>query len=441
MKKLLILFLMLIFTSGVNAKSIKGELNSLISNSDIPKSSVSVSIKNLNTGKTIYEHNEKILMHPASVQKILTLPAIMETLGDDYEFTTSIFSRGNDGYLIKLGADPYFSYSDLKGLVREIDTKTIKQIYIDDSIIENKDWGEGWQWDDNLNILMPKFNSYNMDKNLLKITVVPQNGQTMIINASKYPIAFFNDVSIGDINNVKVSRDSSISSDALTISGTVCKPCTIIIPSNNLKRYFNVKLTQALEDRNIYLKNSNIVTKQNSSDNLITSVKHPIERGEYDILKNSNNMVIETASKLAAQKAFQETGTDINAIKLFNSYFEKLGLDYSEIKIVDASGVSKNNLVNTDFVTEYLVKSKDNITLEKMAKPSEGTLSERLIPIKENLKAKTGTLSDISSIAGYLTSKTGKKYAFCIIINDPKTTNSEKKNLEDYILRELYLEG
>ena len=59
--------------------------------------------------------------------------------------------------------------------------------------------------------------------------------------------------------------------------------------------------------------------------------------------------------------------------------------------------------------------------------------------IKDNLKAKTGTLSDLSSIAGYLTTKSGKKISFCIIINDIKLSDSDKKMLEDFILREAYL--
>ena len=74
-----------------------------------------------------------------------------------------------------------------------------------------------------------------------------------------------------------------------------------------------------------------------------------------------------------------------------------------------------------------------------MAYPGVGPLSNRMIPLQNSLKAKTGTLADISAIAGYLTSKKGKQYAFCIMINDPKSTSSDKKNLEDYIIREMYL--
>jgi D-alanyl-D-alanine carboxypeptidase len=54
------------------------------------------------------------------------------------------------------------------------------------------------------------------------------------------------------------------------------------------------------------------------------------------------------------------------------------------------------------------------------------------------LHAKTGTLSDTSSIAGYIDSKSGNTYAFCIMISDPKSKAADKKMLEEYLIREVY---
>ena len=150
-------------------------------------------------------------------------------------------------------------------------------------------------------------------------------------------------------------------------------------------------------------------------------------------------MAIESIAKIAAGKYYKKQGTDSDAINLFNKFYEQYGLNKSRIKIVDASGVSKNNLTDADFITEYLVKNQSEKVMDSLAQPGVGTLTERMLPLKNNLKAKTGTLSDISSIAGYLTARNGNKYAFCIIINDPASSNTSKKNLENYILRELYM--
>jgi D-alanyl-D-alanine carboxypeptidase/D-alanyl-D-alanine-endopeptidase (penicillin-binding protein 4) len=382
-------------------------------------------------------------MHPASIQKILTLPAAIDVLSKDYEFTTSLYKRGAKEYVVKLGADPYLTHDDLSELASKIDREKVEKIYIDDFIIEQKSWGEGWQWDDDLNTSMPRFNSYNLDGNLIKLTVMPSdNGmQALIINPSKYPIVFLNNVTSGDKNELLISRDNSISENALMLSGTVNTPVVSYIPISNLKRYFGFKFTRALEDNKIYLKQPRTVAKLSANDKLVSEIQHPISNAIKDILLNSNNMVMETVMKIASAKAYNQIGSDILGTKLFDEFCAKNNIDNSKVRLVDASGVSKNNLVYADFVTEYLVKLKDNEVLENMAKAGEGTLSNRMLPIGDNLRAKTGTLSDISSIAGYLTTKSGKNYAFCIMINDPKTSSSDKKSLEDYLIRELYIRG
>ena len=440
MKKILTLFLVFLLALTVEAKAPKRDFSTVINESGIDKHSIAISIKDLNSGKPVYELNEKILMHPASVQKLLTLIPAMEILGDDYEFTTSVYSRGEGEYVIKLGADPYLQSSDLKKLVKKMDLET-KKVYIDDSIIEKKDWGEGWQWDDDMNVLMPRFNSYNIDRNLLRITVMPtdKGQQPSIINPSKYPLVFFNHVVTGDKNAVSVSRDNSVSNNTLLLEGTVNKPVVLTIPINNLKRYFDIRLKNTLADSKIYLRQNFITDKLKDTDQELGKVTHPISKAVDDILKNSDNMVSETVAKLAGGKAYNDRGTDIYGIRLFEDYCKKIGLDCSKIRITDASGVSKNNLISADFISEYLIKNKDNKVLESLPSPGEGTLTHRMLPIKDNLKAKTGTHSDSSSLAGFLTTKNGNKYAFCIMINDTTSTISDMKTLEDYLIREAYL--
>lgn len=123
--------------TGAYAKS-SGNFSSVINDSGLEKNSIAISIKKLDTGKPVYELNEKILMHPASVQKLLTLPAAIDVLGEDYEFTTSVYKRSDDSFVIKLGADPYLTSKDLKSLVNNISVETTRKVFIDDSILEKK---------------------------------------------------------------------------------------------------------------------------------------------------------------------------------------------------------------------------------------------------------------------------------------------------------------
>ena len=119
MKKLFAAILVLFMALSAQARGIKSEkanFSSVINDSGIEKNSIAISIKDLNTGKPVYELNEKILMHPASVQKVLTLIPAVDTLGEDYEFTTTVYKRSDNSYVVKLGADPYLTTSDLKNL-------------------------------------------------------------------------------------------------------------------------------------------------------------------------------------------------------------------------------------------------------------------------------------------------------------------------------------
>lgn len=442
MKKLLIsIFIMMLFILCADAKNIKTDFSSVLKESGVDTESIAISIKAASSAKPVYALNDKILITPASVQKVLTAPVIAETLGEDYKFSTEIYSRGKDTYLLKLSADPYLTSKDLKQLIDRVGIDAQK-LYIDDSILDSKTWGEGWQWDDDMNILMPRFGAYNLDKNLIKLTIMPpQDSETAtIINPSKYPLVFFNNIKKGDKTNLDIHRDSAISENTLVLSGTVARPTTVYIPVNNIKRYFELQTKIALENKKIYLKTQFTPDKVKNTDKLEYTVTHDINRAISDMLKNSNNMVAETVFKLAGGKYCDlETGTDSSGIKMFNDYCIKHKIDNSRIRITDGSGVSKNNLVSTNFVTDFLIENKDNSIMQNLPTPGEGTLTHRMLPLKDNLRAKTGTHCDVSSIAGYLTSRSGKKYVFCIINNDMKLSTSDKKALEDYIIREAYL--
>lgn len=437
----LLFLIMLLSTTTSYAQKTKTDFTSVIKDSGVDTDCISISIKNVQTGKVLYKLNDKILMNPASVQKILTTPAIYETLGEDYKFSTKLYQKKSGAYLLKLGADPYLTTSDIRNFVKYI-SKGTEKMYIDSKILDNRTWGEGWQWDDDLNPSMVRFGSYNLDKNLIKLTIMPaEKGQiATIINPSKYPIVFFNNIITSDKNDIKINRDNSISSNTLILSGTVARPTCITIPVNDLKKYFEVQLALALQNKNIYLKEPLTEGALEPFDKPEFEITHDILIAFEDVLKNSNNMVSETLFKLAGAKYCQiATGTDYAGIKMFNDFCVKNKIDNSRIRMVDSSGVSKNNLVYTDFVTDFLIANKDNKVMTYLPTSGEGTLALRLLPLKNNIKAKTGTLSDISSIAGYLTTKNGKKCVFCIITNDMKLSSAEKKNLEDYIIREAYL--
>ena len=94
-------------------------------------------------------------------------------------------------------------------------------------------------------------------------------------------------------------------------------------------------------------------------------------------------------------------------------------------------------------MTECLVKLSNRYDIEVIEQciptPGEGTLKNRMLYFKDNMRAKTGTLSDTSAITGYITTRRGKVYVFSIMIHDAKTSEADKKNIEEQILRQVYM--
>lgn len=433
---------------SAQAKPFENPIASAIKKSDLSKSAlISVSFKDISTGKKSFELNSKAPMTPASIQKIITLLPSLNTLGKDYEFKTQLYKNKDNNLYLKLGADPYLTSKNLRDMIKYLASYKIystKAFYIDDSILDSNEWGEGWQWDDDLNSCTPKFGSYNLDNNLIAININPTTigAPAEIATEVFYPTAFMNNIITGDKTDIKLDRKNYISPDVINANGTISHDTTISIPINYPRRYFILRLEDILRKQKVAYYGDYNRLKLPKNTYIISETKHPLSVAVTDILKNSNNMVAETVFKVAGGKYTNETGSTEASMEMLNDYYKKLGIKTDSIKLVDASGVSKNNLITTDFMTEVLLKTAQNKDTKdflcNLAIPGEGTLKDRMLYFNGNLHAKSGTLTNISSLAGYFKVKSGKTYAFCIIINDPKSKTSDKKTFEEYVLREAY---
>lgn len=430
--------------------SLNGKIEHVIGASGVNSSAVTVSVKDVKTGEAVVRIRPKQPMIPASTQKMLTYPAIKETLGADYKFTTALYKTKDGDIFLKLSADPYLTSADLKTLIKGLGEKnllTCREFYIDDKIIDSEEWGEGWQWDNDLNPLMPRYSVYNIDNNLLTVVIRPtiKGSQADVRLTEFYPVTFMNLVLTGDCDDVKMSRKNNISPDVLTLEGTVKRQVTKTFPVNNPKRYFMMRLDEHIKDQKFDYYGtfpSKAFVKDNGTV-LIKEVSHSLEHAGADILKNSSNYAAETVYKIAGGRYKNSIGTVESANEMFMDFCVRNGLDTSDIRVVDGSGVSKNNIMTSDFVTNFLVneakKPEFQAYYETMAKPAEGTLKNRMLYFNDNLRAKTGSLSDVSAIAGYLTTQKGNMVAFDIMINNHKFSNKKKKILEEEILRTIFV--
>ncbi len=440
---------LLVILAGLAVKAGPADINSAISDSEIHKDAISVSVKDVTSGNLLYELHSNKPMPPASTQKVITASVSTDTLGEDFEFTTSLYKTTNNELQLKLSGDPNLTKGDLSKLLKTAKSKNIvspKAFYIDDFVMDSIEWGEGWQWDDDLNPLMPKFSSYNLDKNLLTVTIDPgvsKGAPGQIKMNTFYPVTFMNLTTTGAETNIKLAKSNQISPDMITVNGEVSSRISYKFPVNSPKRYFFIKLEEAISSAKIEFYDG-FRQRKTPADNiyLVDEIKHPITPVLLDIFKNSNNMAAETVFKVAGGKFVNNTGALKNSLKMFDEYCRKNGLKNENIKIVDGSGVSKNNLMTADFMTDFLLLQAKREDFENYMKlfptAGEGTLQNRMLYFKDTLYAKTGTLTDISAICGYIKTRNGNIVAFDIMINDPKSSSSAKKTTEEQIIRAIY---
>lgn len=447
MQKLITLIITFAFTITAGFAE---SLNKAISGLGINKSAISVSLKNIKNGETVFSLNDRVPRLPASTLKLITSSAAYDELGEDFVYVTSMYKSTNNDIYIKLSGDPMLTKGNLETLLDTANSKKIvpKGFYIDDSAFDTVEWGDGWQWDDELNPLMQKFSVYNINNNLAKVEIVPQANGTAAKIAIKpfYPFSFINLITTNykTDTNISIRKDDTIAPNMLKAEGTVAKKTDINIPVFNPKMNFKMRLEDAINSTKFeYYEQIKTAKLPTENIYLVDKIEHKLSDILPKIIKSSSNLYAETVFKTAGAKYADSQGSIENSLAMLDNYIEKIGLNADDIKVVDGSGVSKNNLMTTKFMTEFLYYISGEENFENfesfLTAPGEGTLKNRMLYFKEALRAKTGTLSDASAIAGYLTTKRGNTFAFDIMINDAKTTSADKKNIEEQILRNIYL--
>lgn len=452
LKLLLTCFVLSLFIMPSFAKNLvikENKFDSLIKASTFNKTStIAVSIKEVNSGNVEYEYNQDKLLNPASTLKMFSTPVAIDALGNDYCFKTQLYIDKNNNLYIKLGADPLLTSLELKHLIRNLkiqNRKTLNNIYIDDSIIDNIDWGTGWMWDDETNPFMPKFSAYNLDENIFKISVSKDDSgsSSKIVVQGIYPIAVMNNVGVSNISNVVVNRYPWQSPDIIDLKGTINTPLVVSVPISNMRRYFLYRLSEYLTTDNIKYKSENIISCSVPKDaKLIAEVSHSMTAVVPLILKNSNNRASETLNKVAAAKITSATGTNDAIVKMINNFYNKNNISTEKIILADASGASRNDLISVNWMTCALNKiyalPSFAFIQDNMAQPGDGTLSNRLFDLRGNVWLKTGSISNVSGITGYVKAKNNKTYSVAILTQSFKQPQSEIKQLEDSIIKLVY---
>ena len=432
--------------SNVYLKSFHKKINKILSDPFFTSSQIGIDVFDLKTNRTLYHKNEKVLFRPASNLKILTTTAGLLFLGPDYEFTTKLYHTGQikngtlygDLYIVG-GFDPVFSTDDLDTLLIGLEQTGVKKIagniYADVSAKDSLFWGSGWMWDDDPSGDAPYLSALNINENVVKVAYSPSQvgfpvKVSLIPESNYYSFKNFAVTSIVDSPKIKIDRDWLDRKNNIIISGNLnyaAEPDTEEINIYDPAKYFLSLFKQKLEEKNIAFTGLEDILTLPANANLIGLYKHSYSDILNPLNKNSDNLDAEMTLYALSEKYFGKPASAENGIKMIDSLITLTGFDPEDYRIVDGSGVSHYNLISAELilgVLKYLYYEHPELfELFYNSLPvagNDGTLDDRMVntAAQNNLRGKTGTISGVSCLSGYVKARNGHDIAFSIMVQN-----------------------
>lgn len=475
--KILSLFLIILFY-GLNLTIAQGTIENtvqkFIKDPFHKNASVSFKLVDLSTKKTIYSYDSERTLPTASTTKLFSTATALEFLGPNYRAKTRIYTDGtidsngvlNGNIWIRGGGDPslgskYFfeeehQYDFLENWVKELEKVGIKTIS-GNIIADASEFGyngapDGWNWVDMGNYYGAGPSGLTVGDNLIQLhlkTGVKVNQPTTLIKITPFvpELVFQNYVlTSGKRGDNSYIYGAPYSNDRF-ITGSLPINRTDFIVKGSLpdpEKQVAYLFSEALKKSSIELlgqyKNvRKMHLSQNDYKDRLLIFTH---RGEklIDIIQKTNFKSVNLfAEHLICLIAYEKTGdgSSKKGLEIVENYWKnKLGI--TSIHLTDGSGLSRMNAISATHFTSLLYymshsKYKEEFFNSLPVAGESGTLKSicRGQAGQGRVSAKSGTMRRIKSYAGYIHSKSGKKYTFAITINNPQgSMRNVRKKME-----------
>ena len=366
--------------------SVKDRIERLLDSELIKTSQAGIMAYDLTSDSLLFAYNERQTLRPASTMKLLTAITALDHLGGDYQFSTWLKYRGEitdtpeearlllGDLIVKGGMDPKFGSDDMRAFVETLQKMRIDTIY--GSVIADRSFkdtlllGEGWCWDDKNPVLSP-----------------------LLWNKKDLFLERFQE---------------QMAAAGIVVSDSI--PMTLLTKS----------------DRPTFT-------------TLLCTRHHTIEQVFVKMMKESDNLFAEAVFYNISANAMRPATARLSKKKMEET-IRRAGITHSNYRIADGSGLSLYNYQSAEMQVALLKYAYRNSNIFESLYPSlpiagiDGTLKKRMRkgPCLNNVRAKTGTLTGVSSLAGYLTNRSGHLIAFSII-NQGVLRASKAKAFQDAI--------
>ncbi|USY27462.1 D-alanyl-D-alanine carboxypeptidase/D-alanyl-D-alanine endopeptidase [Bacillus safensis] len=429
-----------------------------------------ISVRDTSDTSLLYEHQADIRLTPASNMKLLTSAIALDILGETHTFPTDIWMDGSiqkktlHGSLYLRGTgDPTLLEEDFAALAKQVKKAGIHtirgQLAADDTWFDDTRYSIDLPWSDEdqyygaqISALTASPNQdYDAGTVILEVKpgkkagqkaaydMIPKTDVAQVINQVK---------TVPEGEKKKISFKRSHGTNKITLTGT------IPVKASSSKQWVALwdpsvyaldLMKRALKAEGIQVKGP-LKSKQvpKKAKKIASHTSMPLSELLVPMMKLSNNthaeILLKELGKKVKNKGSFEAGLDV-----MNERLPAFGIDPSLAVLRDGSGISPINLVSANQFTLFLT----NIQKEKWFKTYEHALplagaSERMVggtlrnrlkepATLEKVRAKTGSLTTVSTLSGYIDTQGGKTLAFSILFNH--LVDDEKgKEIEDRIV-------
>jgi serine-type D-Ala-D-Ala carboxypeptidase/endopeptidase (penicillin-binding protein 4) len=393
---------------------------------------------------------------PASNLKIITTAMALDVLGPEFRFRTQLLinasgdlclqgdgdpTLGDSSYLEKTGWKTTTVFEHWAEALKKAGVTQVRDVVVDDSIFEATMLQPNWPTNQLHRHYVPQVAGVNFNANCLDVYVtVNAGGATYRIDPATAYVKVENSVRVGEGHALDLSRVIGTNRVLLrgVVNGTNRVPFRVTVddPALYAATVLGETLTRAGVRVSGQLKRDRTIRGQASVEGAswraIAIHETPIAPVLAKTNKDSINLYAEALGKRAAAQATGEEGSWAGLGRVQAQFMQKLGAASDGLVFDDASGLSKVNAVSPDAFVAALrhVFHSDNreLYIKSMSiGGADGTLENRFKSngLAGRVMAKSGSVSGVSTLGGYLQTQAGEWYAFSILMNEVQLRSAQ----------------
>ena len=393
----------------------------------------------------VFAHNAELPLIPASNLKLITTAAALERFGQGFKFTTELRltpegdlvligdgdpAMGDAEYLKKVGWKSTTLFEMWAVQLREKQgVRSVRNVIVDDSVFDGQTLHPRWPPDQIQKRYVSEVGGLNFNANCVDFQIgVVAPGQ--LVQYSLDPptnyITVRNNCVAGKDNAIWLSREAA--SNDIILKGEsrgTKEPVSVTVhdPSLYAATVFAETLAAHGVRRDGEIRRDNTF-RGDIRGNVVAVHETPIGTVLARANKDSMNLYAEALCKRLGAHASGASGSWANGTVALAEFVRSVGVPDNQFHFDDGCGLSKENVISPRAITavlahEYHGRNRDQFLVSLSITGVDGTLEDRFrgSDLRGRVIGKSGYVSGVRSLSGYLKAKDGQQYAFSILMN------------------------